>query len=186
MRRRRGPFEGPWRRPFETKADLTGSETSPQLAERPAGGLGEAPLFDARGVLEARPAGLVPHGARRGGRISLEPPPCRAVDGGLPEPPSPGALAHREDFGARGWRRGGCRCERGKRAEWSIPRTDFLTHVTAEDVRADGGLPGVGNRTAVFDGPVGDAPSGVEDSRLDESPGRARVEAARASAAGLR
>ena len=128
-------------------------------------------------VLEAGPAGLVPRRARRGGRVALEPPPCRAVDGGLPEPPAPGALAHREDLGARGRRRGGRPFEGGKRkgAQRRIPGTDLLAHVTAEDVRADGGFPGVGNRTAVLDGPVGDAPSGVE------SPGSTKASVGHAS-----
>ena len=140
-RRRRGPFEGPWRRPFETKADLTGSGRAPSWrSAQPAASERPRSSTPAR-ALEARPAGLVPRRARRSGRVPLEPPPRRAVDGGLPEPPAPGALAHREDLGARGRRRGRRRRERGKRAERRVPRADFLTDVASEDVRADRRLP---------------------------------------------
>ena len=65
----------------------------------------------------------------------------------------------------------------------TVPRTDLLADVAAEDPVLHAGPQIGGDRPVVFDRKRADAPAGVEHTRLHEGAGRTGVEAGRAGAA---
>src|ERR1700722_3570130 len=67
----------------------------------------------------------------------------------------------------------------------SVPRTDILADVAAEDLAADGGAKILGDAAFFLDGEIGDAAGGVHLARCDECVGGAGVDAAGARAAAV-
>ena len=121
---------------------------------------------DARGALEGRPQRRRRGTTGGGGRVSLQPAPARAVEGGLSEaaPPCarPDARATPRASAARR-RRDGRRVPRLR-----VPRAGLLADVAAEDAIAERFLDAIGQGPAVLDRPVGEAARGVEQAGRDE------------------